>query len=128
MQHTVNANIAHSISPIYLILSLPLVFPQLPRKVPEDGVTLGQNPPIEFNHGNTAYRVHFCNAAFLVLGVFFEAIADVVVGYAGIFPEKTDDLSSAARLVVKVVHCRHTTDDMIRIGLGEASLRGRHDD
>ena len=75
-----------------------------------------------------ACRIHLCNARFLVLGVFLEGITDVFIGYASVFPEETDYLASAARLEVEVVHCRHTTNGTIGVGLGEASLCGRHDD
>ena len=75
-----------------------------------------------------ARRIHLYNASFLVLGVFLEGITDVFIGYACVFPEETDYLASAARLEVEVVHCRHPTNGTIGVGLGEASLCGRHDD
>ena len=46
-----------------------------------------------------------------ILRVLFEAIADIFVGDACVFPEETDDLAAAAGLEIEVVEGIETWDE-----------------
>lgn len=126
LSHTVDDNIAHGISPILFLLSLSIVAAQLSGEMPQNGITLRQDPPIEINDGDVGGRVHLRDASLLVVRIFFEAVARVVVGNAGIFPHKANDLASAAGFEVEVVDVGDAADGFVPDGFSAAALRGRH--
>ena len=123
---TVNGNITHGISPVLLLLRLPLIPPQLAGKVPEHGIALRQDPAVELDDGDRGGGVHLGDAGRFVLGVFVEAVARVVVGDAGVFPHEPDDLAAAAGLEVEVVDCGDAADGFVGGGFGATALGGGH--
>lgn len=55
---TVNDNIANSISPIFLILGLPIVLAKLASPVADYGIALGENFTIYFDNGYVASGIY----------------------------------------------------------------------
>ena len=92
----------------------------------QDSITLCQNPPIQFNDWDVGCRIHFRDPTFLVLRVLLEAVADVIVCYAGIFPEETDDLATATGLEVEVVKGGDAADGLVSGRFRKAALCGWH--
>ncbi len=123
---TVDDDIAHRISPILLLLSLPIISPQLSSEMPQNGIALCQNSPIQLNDGNVGRRVHRRDASLLVVRVFFKAVARVIVGDAGIFPHQTNDLPATSGLEVEVVDNWDATYSFVANTFGAAALGGRH--
>ena len=124
--HTVNDNITHSISPVLLLLVLPIITPQLSSEMPKDGIALRQDPPVQFNDGDVGRRVHLRDASLLILWVLFEAIARVVVGDAGIFPYETNDLPATSGLEIEVMDVWDASDGFVGGRLCATTLGGRH--
>ncbi len=50
----------------------------------QDRITLRQDLPVEFDHGDVAGRVEFGDSGLFDLGKLLEGVTDVFVGYAGI--------------------------------------------
>lgn len=94
--------------------------------MPKDGVTLGQDPPVQFNDGDAARRVHRRDAGLLVLRVLFKGIACVIISDAGIFKHEADGLSAASRLKVEVMYVRYATNGLVAGAFGAAAFGGRH--
>ena len=125
---TVNSDITHGVSPVLRLLRLPVIPTQLPGEMAEDGIALRQDPPVQLDDGDGGRRVHPGDAGRLVFGVFFEAVARVVVGDAGVFPQETDDLTAASGLEVEVVDRWHASDGFVAGRFGATTLGGRHFD
>ena len=125
---TIDGNVTYGISPILLLLRLPVIPTQLSGEVPENGVALGQDPPVQLEDGDGGHWVHLGNASRLVLWVFFEAVARVVVGDAGIFPHETDNLTAASGLEVEVMNRWHASDGFVAGRFCATTLGGRHCD
>lgn len=126
--HTVNDNITHGISPVLLFLRLPLIPTQLSGEMPENGIALRQDPPVQLDDGDSGHWIHLGDASRFVFGVFFEAVARVIVGDAGIFPHETDDLTAASGLEVEVMNIWHASDGFIGGRLCATTLGGGHFD
>lgn len=94
MALTVNDNITHSISPILLLLGLPIILAQLPREVPQYSVALGKDPSIQLQHGDIACRIHLRDLGFLVFWIFLKGVADILVGNTRVFPHESQDLTT----------------------------------
>jgi hypothetical protein len=94
---TINDNIAHGISPVFLVFSpsLPLICVQHSTPVPQNGITLSENHSVRhLNNWDVASWVHFRSLAIaLVLWPFVEGVADVLVCCTGILERRSvDDL------------------------------------
>lgn len=126
MSRTVDDDIAHSISPVLFFFGLPIIVPQLSSKMPEDGIALRQDSPIQLNDGDFGRRVHLHNASLLVIRVFFKAVARVIVGDAGIFPHEANNLAPASGLKIEVMDSWDAADGFVTGGFGAAALGGRH--
>jgi len=50
----------------------------------QDCITLRQDLPVEFDHGDVVGRVEFEDSGLFDLGKLLEGVTDVFVGYAGI--------------------------------------------
>ena len=124
--HTVNDNITHGISPVLLLLRLPIITPQLSRKIPENGIALRQDPPVQFDDGDVGRRVHLRDARLFVLWVLFEAVARIIVGDAGIFPHETNDLPPASGLEIEVMDVWDASDGFVGGRLCATALGDRH--
>ena len=106
--HTVDSDIAHGISPVFLILRLSVILAQLPGKMPQDSVALRQDLAVQFDHGDRGRGVHLLDPRLLVLRVFLEAIADIFVGDAGVFPKQAHDLAAAPGGKIKIMNHGNT--------------------
>lgn len=126
--YTISSNITYAISPVLLLLRLPVITTQLSGEMPENGIALRQDPPVQLDDGDGGRWVHLGNASRLVLWVFFEAVARVIVGDAGIFPHETDNLTAASGLKVEVMNSWHASDGFIAGGFDAATFGGRHFD
>ena len=125
---TVNGNITHGISPVLLLLRFPIIPTQLPGEMPENGIALRQDPPVQLDDGDRGRGIHLGDAGRFVFRVLFEAVARVVVGDAGVFPHEPDDLTAASGLEVEVMDCRHASDGFVGGRFGATTLGGRHFD
>ena len=123
---TVSGNITHGISPVLRLLRLPVIPTQLAGEMPENGIALRQDPPVQLDDGDGGRRIHLRDAGRLVFGVFF--VARVVVGNAGVFPHETDDLTAASGLEVEVVNRWHASDGLVAGRFDATTLGGRHFD
>jgi len=85
-QHTVNNDIANRIHPILPVLRFSFICLELPSKVPQDRITLRQDPAIQLNDWDDACRVHLRHTSLLLFRVLLEAIAGIIIGYTSIFP------------------------------------------
>lgn len=125
---TVDDDIAHSISPIPLLLGLPVIASQLSSEMPQDGIALRQNSPIQLNDGDVGCRVHLRDASLFVVRVFFKGVARVIIGDAGIFPHETNDLAPASGLKIEVVDSWDAPNSSVADAFGAAALGVRHFD
>ena len=94
--------------------------------MPQDGIALCQNSPIQLNDGDVGRRVHLHDASLLVVRVFFKAVARVIVGDAGIFPHETNNLPATSGVEVEVVDGRDAADGFVADAFGAATLGARH--
>lgn len=81
---TVNSDIAHGIRPIPLVLRHAIILPQQAGEVAQDGVALRQDLPVQLDDGDAARGVELLDGGVFGLGVFFEGVAHVFVGDAGV--------------------------------------------
>ena len=123
---TVNNNITHGIGPIPLLLRPPIILPQQSGKVSRDGMTLRQDPTIEFDDGDFPHRVQLRDLRPLGLRPLFERVPHIFVRDAGIFPQKTNHLAASARLHVEIVNCGQAADGVVGGGGRADFLGGRH--
>ena len=126
MLHTIEDNVAHSISPIFLLLGISFVAPQLSSEMPQYGIALGQDSPIQLNNGDVGRRVHLCDASILVVRVFVEAVTCVIIGDAGIFPHETNNLAAASGQEIEVMNVGTAANGFVADAYGAVVLGCRH--
>jgi hypothetical protein len=94
---TVDGNIAKAINPELLFLRLSVVLPQQVGKMSHNRITLSQNFSVQLNDRQVASRIQ---PSINKLGLFeawefLVAVADIMIGDAGVFEEETDNLATA---------------------------------
>ena len=94
--------------------------------MPEHGIALGQNPPVQLDDGDLGRRVHGGDASVLVVRVLLERIAGVIVCDAGIFPHQTDDLSTASGLEIEIMDVGDASNGFVVGRLSPTTLGRRH--
>ncbi len=125
---TINCNITYGVRPVFLILRLTVIFPQLPRKMPQDGIALGQGLPVQLDDWDSGIGVHFLNLALLVLGIFLKGVPDVFICDTSVFPHETYDLSAAAGGKVEIMHGGHSPNGFVGFARTAEFLGARHDE
>lgn len=89
--------------------------------MPKDCVTLGQDTAIELDYRNGRGWIELGDHRLLVVWILLERVSDILVCDASILPQKTNDLSTASGLEVKVVNSRDAYEGSALLALQRLS-------
>ena len=125
-KRTINRQITHRIRPILLLLALPLIFPQQPRKMPQHRIALHEDASIKLHDGDSGVGVHLGDLGAFVFRVFGVVVPHVVEGDPRVDPEEPHHLASSPRHEVEVVHRGYAADGFVGRGFLADAVGGGH--